>query len=217
MSIVTTGGSSKLYAAIVTGLSQAGSKDPWRYNNSSYGYDDWNQSKEKYWYDSGDVGFDIGGDGTYEYAVTTRNTDVHSTYNPTPGAGLLVSGNLQWEDPLTWNYNDVTEDWNHVSDPWAVKSYDDSVDLGSNFSYSEFQGRYAIEMIIDLSLMDLNEWDALHMVWTMECGNDQITLDMVIPAINGGSSVNPVPEPGTIILLGAGLAGLGVLRRSRRS
>ncbi len=43
--------------------------------------------------------------------------------------------------------------------------------------------------------------------WNMTCGND---------TIEGGASA-PVPEPSTFVLLGAGLLGAGLYRRSRKS
>lgn len=55
---------------------------------------------------------------------------------------------------------------------------------------------------IDLSKIDgLNLDDALQLSahWTMSCGND---------AINGGTPLEPVPEPASMLFFGTGLAGL---------
>ena len=48
---------------------------------------------------------------------------------------------------------------------------------------------------------NVREW-GLH--WTMECANDVIE-----------GSFNPVPEPATALLFGAGLAGLAAFGRRR--
>jgi hypothetical protein len=200
---------SKLYIAIVTGMPQTGSKDPWRYDNPSYNYHDWNQKLEKYWYDPGDIGIDLGADGTYEFAISTRPDNSHSSYAPTPGAGRLLSGNLVWENPKAWNYGSNYTNWNGVSNPWAVVAYDNALPLGMDFSYSAFGiDHYAIEAVINSSLLGLNNWDILKIHWVMECGNDSINLSADIPA--------SIPEPSTLIMLGSGIAGIAFYKKRKR-
>lgn len=206
---------SKVYIAIVTGMPQTGSKDIWRYNNPSYRSYDWNRKLEKYWYDPGDIGIAISkigvdtGDVVYNYAITTRSNNIHSSGVLTPGAGMLLSGSLLWENPKAWDHGSSYTTWNGVSDPWAVKGYDNALNLGSNFQYSAFgEGHYAIEAIIDYSLLGLKDWDILNMHWVMECGNDNINLSANVP--------ETVPEPSTILLLGSGFAGLAFYRKNLR-
>ena len=66
-------------------------------------------------------------------------------------------------------------------------------------------GKYFLTITTDLSGIDswasVREW-GLH--WTMECANDVIE-----------GSFSPVPEPATVLLFGAGLAGLAVFGRRR--
>ncbi len=195
-----------VHIAVVTGLPQNGNKDIWRYNNSNYnGWYDWNQSLEKYWYDPGDIAIDINSDGSYEYAITTRLDNDKSSYAPAPGEGGLLSGNLQWEDPKAYNYYENYTDWGGVSNPWAVTSYDNLLDLGANFSYGAFGADYfAIEAIFDLSYLGLKNGDEFTIHWTMECGNDYIELYDPI-----------VPEPSTVLLLSSGIAGLAFYSRRK--
>jgi len=196
-----------IYLAVVTGLPQKGGKDIWRYNNPSYPYHDWNKSLEKYWYDPGDIGIDINSDGTYEFAVTTRSDSTNSSYAPTPGEGLLLSGNLVWENPKAWDTETKYTNWGGVSNPWAVTGYDKAVDLGANFSYDAFgTDHYAIEVILDTSQLGLSYGDKFTIHWTMECGNDFI--DLYDPLAE-------IPEPSTMLLLSTGIAGLAFYSRRK--
>ena len=52
----------------------------------------------------------------------------------------------------------------------------------------------------------------------MRVGTDIIGGPPPIPTFNAAFSITgTIPEPGTLILLGTGLMGLGLLRRLRRS
>lgn len=198
----------RVYLAVVTGMPQAGAKDYWRYDNPAYTAHDWNQRLEKYWYDPGDIGIDINNDGIYEFAITTRATSVNSSHTPTPGAGLLLSGNLLWENPRAWATETRYTNWGGASDPWAVKAYDNAIDLGSNFSYTAFgTEHYAIEAILDASLLGLKNGDIFSLHWTMECGNDNLNLS---------HQANVVPEPSTFLLLCSGIGGVFLYRKIRR-
>ena len=105
------------------------------------------------------------------------------------------------------------EDWQEVhyaqarsSNPYRIGSGSTltSVDI---FYGGEQKGHYVLEAKVPLSALGLVPSDTLRVHWTMECGNDYLTLD---------ADVNPTPEPATLLLLGSGLLGLGGYAGARR-
>ncbi len=161
-----------LYIAVVTGFPLAG--------RNYYGDH----------YDAGDLFLDLGGNGSYEYAV-----DVDA-------GGALRSGSLGLQNPKIFG----DHPWGGASDPLRVNSWTHS-EASSAFSYAAWQGRYAIEAKIDRSL--LAESDSYKLHWTMGCGNDVIETEI-------RPTVEPVPEPATLLLMGVGLGAAAVVTRRRR-
>ncbi len=82
-------------------------------------------------------------------------------------------------------------------------------DLEENPYYSSNGDTYLLEVKISKSAFgdfDWNSWETLDYHQTLACGNDLME----------GSFNNPVPEPGTLVLLGIGLLGAGAVRRFRK-
>ena len=69
---------------------------------------------------------------------------------------------------------------------------------------------YEVNAVISLEALGLKGGETFEIWWAMECGNDFISISGVAPTF-------PVPEPGTIILLGLGILGLSGIRQKRRS
>jgi len=148
-------------------------------------------------YKAGDIGISLtGGSGDYEYGININN-DYEGGYS----SAQLMS---------------VT-DWARVgffpdADPWKINSGSaagsaEAFYTGYTEEYdSTYNGHYVLEVAFFLEDLGLSFGDELTIHWTMECGNDY--LDLV-------ATVDPIPEPATMVLFGTGLIGIAGIGRKK--
>lgn len=156
-------------------------------------------------YPSGDIAFDFGSDGSFEYGVESRGNNGFSK-----GDLVQVSS---WALGSAYPAGGVSE-----MQGGTVVSNEDFVygsrinDIGA-YTANADDDHYVLEGRIALSNFSLYSGQDFTIHWTMGCGNDEIHLASTLP--NGGGEV---PVPGTGLLLGSALIGwtLQARRKARK-
>jgi hypothetical protein len=191
------------------------------------GYDFQNGKKSVY---TGDIFLDITGDMTYGSDVTSLHGNGNKNITNVFGYDYVVDLSFD-ERTLSSTYNvykidetavlkspyyrqnDSSGAYRYVSGGELVGSGSIAYQSGLTDEETGFTGGYHNALSIDLSFLDETTDFTAH--YTMGCGNDDLigkgTFEVETPPVVSG-----VPEPGTILLLGAGLLGLGAVIRKRR-
>ena len=166
---------------------------------------------------------------TFDFTVNDGGLSVRGD---DPGSGtleawyliqILVGGSEAWrsEGTLTATYDDTNG--------WSLTYADDSGDLEESSIYRYADSDY-VEAFVYFSeqsfSIDLSQWagQIVPITYYMAVSASDPTVVEVPGGFNWAEArfgdpfppPQPVPEPGTVILVGSGLAGLGALRRRRR-
>ncbi|MBC8185119.1 PEP-CTERM sorting domain-containing protein [candidate division KSB1 bacterium] len=153
-------------------------------------------------YMSGDIGISVTsgtGEHDYEYGI-----DINNNYagGSDPTAQLMSVSD--WDEV---EYYPEANPWEINAGSAAGTGYAQAFYTGYTPAYdSTYNGHYVLEVAFLLEDLGLLYGDEFTIHWTMECGNDY--LDLV-------ATVDPIPEPATMVLFGTGLIGIAGIGRKR--
>ena len=162
---------------------------------------------------AGDIFIDLNGDAKYGDGVTgTPSATVKNTF----GYDFVFDLDFSSQNPkydvysLDSNSNVLTaiENINQTSNPWRYLDGGIFRNFGSITNIGSFTDSEGTHYTFSVDLADINTPSPTNFLahYTMECGNDNL--------MGQGKTV---PEPGTLLFLGAGLLGLGFAIRRRKS
>ena len=140
----------------------------------------------------GDLGISADNDFIYEYGIDLPYDN-----------GVPV----QLETVSAWT-SVFYPDYGTVADPFQINASTDAGDATFAYSGTATNSHYVYEFSFLLADLGLENGGDVNFHWTMGCGNDFLVLQ---------ADVNPVPEPASMLLLGIGLIGLGIVGRKRLS
>ncbi len=156
-------------------------------------------------FDPGDLALDVNGNGTYDYAIDfsmAGNTVNYSLIDMTH-----IDSDTKWGDVY---YSSHYSEGNPLEAIYTagdvLSTFAGAFSADNNDLYGHTHSD-VIEGSFDIGLLSSYTGESMKLHWTMGCGND---------VIEATTSASPIPEPATMLLLGAGLLSIAAISRKRR-
>ena len=144
-------------------------------------------------YTPGDFAIDVNNDNTYDYAIDFSISSNVPSYN-------LYSVS-SW-DHVQYSQHAISDPFQYSDGTLIPATFSGAYGSGVYSNNSNGGTSYVLEGDFDLALLTLYIGGPIKLHWTMSCGNDYLNVTSI-----------PVPEPGTLLLLGSGLSGILIWRR----
>jgi len=175
--------------------------------------------------------FFLGDMHTYEYAskVDFRSSSIQDyTFNGVYiGTSSGLPGSLAWAHTLPAGLSvppDAIDRAKLWVDGWLIDGNNNAVEIQGTLDWDPLSSDFLDNSSYWLTDVDVpGFWNDGTLDVTVTAGEVNLRIDYAILMMDytpgGASNPDPVPEPGTIALLGSGIVGLGALRlrRSKKS
>lgn len=150
-------------------------------------------------YGAGDLALDVNNNGIYDYAIRFDLSDIN---NP----ALTLYNVTTWQSVM-YAQHAISDPYRYATGSAVSATFISAYNADGFDNNSDGGTSYVLEGSFALTSLGLYAGGPLALHWTMECGNDYLN-----------TTTSPVPEPGTLFLLGFGIVSCGawgLIRRRR--